>query len=87
MSSAFVYSSSIVYVVIVRVLIATQHFLKSSALVENMYSAMSHGDRYVSVRIRTRTCGANITYRTLPFLSKVKRTHSPQVAPSEIVEA
>uniref|UniRef100_A0A4W6FL62 Ataxin 10 n=1 Tax=Lates calcarifer TaxID=8187 RepID=A0A4W6FL62_LATCA len=30
------------------VLIATQHFLKSSALVENMYSGMSHHDRYLT---------------------------------------
>lgn len=30
---------------IYRVLIATQHFLKSSALVESMYSGMSHHEK------------------------------------------
>lgn len=38
-----------------RVLIATQHFLKSSSLVENMYSEMSHHDRYFIFVVWTKT--------------------------------
>lgn len=36
----------ICYLYIHRVIIATQYFLKSSVLVESMYSGMSHHERY-----------------------------------------
>lgn len=36
-----------------RVLIATQYFLKSSALVESMYSGMSHHERYFTFKVVT----------------------------------
>lgn len=38
-----------IWSVIYRVLIATQHFLKSSALVESMYSGMSHHEKYFNL--------------------------------------
>ncbi len=38
---------------IYRVIIATQHFLKSSALVESMYSGMSHHERYFTLNVVT----------------------------------
>lgn len=39
---------------IYRVLIATQHFLKSSALVESTYSGMSHRERYLNVVTKSK---------------------------------
>lgn len=41
------------FIFIHRVLIATQHFLKSSALVESMYSGMSHHERYFILNEKT----------------------------------
>lgn len=41
------------YFFIYRVLIATQHFLKSSALVENMYTGMPHHERYFTLNVVT----------------------------------
>lgn len=48
--------------VICRVLIAIQHFLKSSALVEKMYSGMSHHEKYFTFIIVTnRSTRINVT--------------------------
>lgn len=41
------------YSFVYRVIIATQHFLKSSALVESMYSGMSHHERYFTLNVVT----------------------------------
>lgn len=41
------------YFFIYSVLIATQHFLKSSALVENMYTGMPHHERYFTLNVVT----------------------------------
>lgn len=41
------------YFFIYSVLIATQHFLKSSALVENMYTGMPHHEKYFTLNVVT----------------------------------